>query len=65
MVDYLIKGVIAGVLTYAWYYAGTSVPFTSEGAFMVESNIGISYAIPSLGYWFFSFLAFAMARGGK
>ena len=66
MVDNLIKGVIAGLLTYVWYYFGTAVPWTGDGAFMVASNIeGVSYAIPSLGYWFFSFMAFAMARGGK
>ena len=66
MVDNLIKGVIAGVLTYVWYYVGTAVPFTSEGSFaVVWTAAGDTYSIPSLGYWFFTFLAFATARGGK
>ena len=64
MVDNLLKGVIVGVLIYVWYYAGTSVAWLSVGSYEVNSNIG-TYAIPALGYWFWSFLAFALARGGK
>ncbi len=63
MVDNLIKGVIVGVLAFVWYYAGTALPWTGEGAHEVMTNIpGLSYAIPSLGYLFFSYLAFATAK---
>lgn len=65
MVDNLIKGVILGIVTYVWYYFGTSVPWTGDGSFGVTSATGIPYAIPGLGYLFFTFLAFMLARGGK
>lgn len=65
MVDNLIKGVIVGVLIFVWYYAGTAVPWTGDGAREVGSNIGITYMVPGLGYLVWSFLAFALARSVK
>lgn len=64
MVDTLIKGVILGVVAYVWYYVGTAVPWVNEGAFTV-TGAGGPYAVPGLGYLFFTFLAFTLARGGK
>ncbi len=64
MVDNLIKGVILGVLAVIWYYAGVAVPWVNQGSFMV-AGVGGDYAIPDLGYMFFTFLAFMLARSGK
>lgn len=65
MVDNIIKGVVVGILIFAWYYVGTSVPWTGDGARQVSSNIGLTYMVPSLGYLIWSALAFALARNAK
>ena len=63
MVDNLIKGVIFGVLVYAWYYAGVMVPWINDGANMVTGFNGDTYAVPGLGYLVWSIFAIALARG--
>ncbi len=63
MVDNLIKGVIFGVLLYAWYYAGVAVPWINEGANMVTGFDGVAYAVPGFGYLVLSIFAIALARG--
>ena len=65
MVNNLISAIVLGVLVYLWYYAGTMVPWVNDGAFSVMGANGQAYMIPGLGYLFFSFLAFALAKGGK
>jgi len=65
MVNNLISAVVLGVLAYVWYYVGVSVPWVNDGAFTVTGMDGGMYAIPDLGYLFWSFLAFSLARGGK
>lgn len=65
MVDTIVKGVVFGVLVYVWFYVGTMVPGLADGAYTVTTNMGPipSYSLPGFGYWFFSILAFSMARG--
>ncbi|HXV74506.1 MAG TPA: hypothetical protein VD713_07235 [Sphingomonadales bacterium] len=65
MVNNLISAIVLGVLVYVWYYVGTAVPWVNDGAFSVMGADGQAYAIPGLGYLFFSFLAFSLARSGK
>jgi len=64
MVDQLAKGVVFGVLVYVWFYVGTMVPGLADGAYTVNVTMGPvpAYVIPGFGYWFFSILAFVMAR---
>jgi hypothetical protein len=65
MVNNLISAVVLGVVIYAWYYVGTAVPWVNDGAFSVMGMNGQAYVVPDLGYLFWSFLAFALAKGGK
>ena len=64
MVDNLIKGVIVGVLAFVWYYAGVEVQWINLGSFPV-TGVGPDYTVPGLGYLFFTFLAFTLARSAK
>ena len=65
MVNNLISAVLLGILIYVWYWVGTAAPWINEGAFSVTGLGGMTYMVPGLAYLFFTFLTFALARGGK
>ena len=54
MVDNLIKGVLVGILGYAWYWLGTW-----------EMLRGMASDDPGTGYIFFTILAAALLASGK
>ena len=57
MVDNLIKGVLVGILGYAWYFLGTWE--------MLRGTAQDYSADPGTGYIFFTILAAALLASGK
>ena len=55
MVDNLIKGVLLGIFGFIWWWAGTSVPWLSDGTMGAMSD----------SYWFYTIVAAALLASGK